>query len=98
MARGDVYNAVGAAVANNAFLDLIPSGSGVEVVIHNISYAGAVEIYYYDGTNSVLVDSDPAAGSRLGFFFHSTFTKYYRVKNVSGAAINIAADGLQTSA
>jgi hypothetical protein len=93
MAAGDVYNAVGVSVANNAFLDFQP-GSGVEVIVHNFSYGGAMELYYYDGTNSILVDSDPGAGSRLGFFLHCTNARYYRIKNVSGGAIHLAGDGM----
>lgn len=80
-------------VANNGFLDLQP-GSGTEWIIHNYSYAGAMELYFYDGTNSVKADEDTTAGSRRGEQLHVTNTKYYRIKNISGASALICADGV----
>lgn len=95
MAVGDVSQFGPTSVANNSYLDLQPS-AGVEVTVHNIYYAGAVEFYYYDGTNQIMFDSDTGAGARLGYVYHCTNSKRVRVKNVSGGSIYIAADGIQT--
>lgn len=95
MAAGDVANFGPTSTADAAFLALQP-GAGVEVVIHNIGYDGAMELYFYDGTNQVKMDEDTTAGSRLGLFLHCTNSKYYRIKNVSGATGFLSADGMTT--
>lgn len=94
MAAGDVYNVAVTSVSNGAYLAFQP-GSG-EVVVQNISYAGAMELYFYDGTNEVKVDSDAGPGSRLGLYLNCTNARYYRIKNVSGGAVNMAGDGVVT--
>ena len=60
-------------------------------------YAGAVEFYYYDGTNSILFDSDPSVGARLNLTHHCSNAKYVRVKNVGAVSIYIGADGMFTA-
>lgn len=95
MAAGDIYQAGPTSVANAGFLALQPATS-TEIVVHNIYYGGAVELYYYDGTNSILFDSDSSGGGRLNLTHHCSFTKYVRVKNVSGGAVYVAGDGMFT--
>jgi hypothetical protein len=95
MAAGDVANFGPTSTADAAFLALQPS-AGVEVVIHNFGYDGAMELYFYDGTNQVKMDEDFSAGSRTGQFLHCTNAKYYRIKNVSGATGYLCADGITT--
>jgi len=95
MAAGDAYAVQSAAVANNSFLDLLPASG--ELVVHNVysPEGAAYELYWYDGTNSIKFDHDAAVG-RANVQFHCTVTKYVRVKNVSGAAQNLGADGMYT--
>lgn len=95
MAVGDVYVQGPSSIGNGSYFDITP-GSGVEVTIHNIYYAGAVEFERYDGTNLIKFDSDAAYGARLGGLYHCTNTNRVRVKNVSGGSIYIACDGIQT--
>lgn len=95
MAAGDVAIFGPTSTATGAWLALQPS-AGVEVVIHNIGYAGAMELEFYDGTNLVKMDEDGTAGSRVGLFLHCTNSKYYRIKNVSGATGFLCADGMTT--
>lgn len=95
MAAGDVYVKAPESVADTAFLDLQP-GAGVEIVVHNFGYAGAMELYLYDGTDSLKMDEDATAGSRMGVFLHCTNSVYYRIKNVSGGAVLMGADGMTT--
>lgn len=94
MALGDVQTAI-SSVANNAVLDIKPS-SGVEWVIHNLLYGGAMELYKTDGTNSIKVDSDTSNGGRIGVYLHCTNTVWYQIKNVSGASAILSYDGVQT--
>jgi hypothetical protein len=94
MAVGDVQTAI-SSVANNALLDIKPA-SGVEWVIHNVLYGGAMELYKTDGTNSIKVDSDTTLGGRLGLALHCTNLVWYQVKNVSGASTILSYDGVQT--
>jgi hypothetical protein len=95
MAAGDVANFGPTSTATGAYLDLQPS-AGVEVVIHNIAYEAAMELYYYDGTNQIKVDEDTTGGSRLGLFLHCTNSKRYRIKNVDAASKYLSADGMTT--
>lgn len=94
MAVGDAAIYWGS-VANDASLSVQPS-SGVENVIHNFTYAGKVEIYRTDGTNSVLILRDDVAGAILGLALHVTNSNYITVKNKSGSTMYIGADGVVT--
>lgn len=95
MAVGDVVSGLSASVANNGTVNIQPA-SGVEWVIHNVYYSGAVELYTVNGANIIKFDSDTTFGARLGAVFHLNNTQYLQIKNVSGGAINIAYDGVQT--
>jgi hypothetical protein len=94
MAVGDVYSGL-QSVAAGGFLDIQPP-AGVEAVITNIYYESKVEVYFSDGTNSVLIDSDTAGGSMQGRCFHVTNSLYLRVKNTDTAAKLIGFDGVIT--
>lgn len=74
-------------------LDVKPTAPA-EWIVHNIYIpeGKAAEIYFTDGTNQVLVAT--VSGSYLGYFFHSTATRYIRVKNTSGSAMQIGYDGI----
>lgn len=94
MAVGDVISTI-SSIATGSYLDICPS-AGNEWVIHNIHHEDQAELYFYDGVNLVLVDSDTEQGSWSGFFFHCTNNKYYRVKNTAGTAKLISYDGIVT--
>ena len=74
-------------------LDVKPTAPA-EWIVHNIYIpeGKAAEIYFTDGTNQVLVAT--VSGSYLGYFFHSTATRYIKVKNISGSAMQIGYDGI----
>lgn len=94
MAKGDVVSGL-SSVNAAAFLDIQP-GAGVEWSIHNLSFASDIELYYYDGTNSIKVDSDTGGGSFRREALHCTNSRYYRVKNVAASAQLIGYDGVVT--
>jgi hypothetical protein len=98
MAVGDIVQVGPTSVANGAFLDLDPASAAVEWIIFNVYVPldKAVEFYYYDGTNSILFDSDTTDGSRYNLVWRCSDTKFVRIKNVSGGAIFISADGSVT--
>ena len=95
MAIGDAVSVV-ANVADDDYLSLITSGAGVETIIHNISHNGSAELYFFDGSNYILMDTDTTAGAWMGLTIHCTFTNYYKVKNISGGTIYMHADGVCT--
>lgn len=94
MAIGDVVSDMQSITAG-AFLDIRPS-SGVEWVIHNVYHADAVHIEVYDGSNSLIFDSDTGPGFWAWYEFHCNNTRRLRVKNNSSASQLIAYDGMQT--
>ncbi len=94
MAAGDVVTDL-QSVADDAYLTIQPA-SGNEWIINNIYYSGAVEIYRYDGTNSILFYSDSTAGGLIYCNFRCTNGDYIRVKNVSGDAAILGYDGIVT--
>jgi hypothetical protein len=98
MAQGSAYVKAPTSTANNAFLDLRP-GSGVEIVIHNVYWnTGAVELYWYDGTNSILLLADDgSSGHCLTGNWHCTNAIGLRVKNVAGSTQFLGADGMETT-
>lgn len=94
MSIGDVVGSM-AVIAATDIITLQPL-SGDEWVVTNIYYADAVEFNYFDGTNSILFDSDDSAGARLNMTFHLTNSLYMRVKNATAGAVYIAYDGIKT--
>lgn len=81
-------------IADTAYLTIQP-GVGVEWSIHNIDFAGAVQISKYDGTDEVVFRIETAAGE-YACVRHVTNGQYLRVKNVSGGTLVIGYDGVQT--
>jgi hypothetical protein len=94
MAVGDVFSGL-SSIAASAYLDIQPS-SGVEAVIHNIYHESDIQLEFYDGTNSLIFDTDSGAGIYAKFAFHCTNAKRIRVKNTAAAAKLIGYDGVQT--
>jgi hypothetical protein len=94
MAVGDVFSGI-SSIAAAGFLDIQPA-AGVEVVIHNIYHESDIQLEFYDGTNSVIFDTDPSAGIYAKYAFHVTNAKRIRVKNTAAAAKLIGYDGVQT--
>lgn len=81
-------------VLTTAFLDIQP-GSGVEWFIHQIFHEAEVEIYWYDGTNDILVASPTGAnfediGTRV------TNSIRLRVKNTNGSTKRIGYSAVVT--
>jgi hypothetical protein len=94
MAVGDAVQGL-ASVSAGAYLVLQP-GANVEWIIHNIYWAGATTLEVYNGTNSVIFNTDTAAGAYLGMVSHCTNSIYIRVKNTTAGAFYCAYDGVQT--
>ncbi len=83
-------------IANGARLTIQPA-PGVEWVIHNLYYGGAVSIHRTDGANDVTFDTDTAAGGRLGYVWHVTNAVYLELENTSGGASVMGYDGVVTN-
>jgi hypothetical protein len=94
MAVGDVFSGL-SSIAAAAYLDIQPS-SGIEAVIHNIYHESDVQMEFYDGTNSLIFDTDSGAGVYAKYAFHVTNAKRIRVKNTAASAKLIGYDGVQT--
>ena len=92
MAVGDVFSGL-ASIAAAAYLDIQPA-AGVEVVIHNIYHDGDIQLEFYDGTNSLIFDTDTGTGVYAKFAFHVTNAMRIRVKNTAATAQLIGYDGI----
>lgn len=92
MATSDAIGGISSVVAGGTLL--IKPTSPAEWIVHNIYVPEGkdAEIYFTDGTAEVLVAN--VSGSYLGYFFHATATRYLKVKNLSGAAMQIGFDGI----
>ncbi len=97
MAAGDVFQEGPTSIADDGFLDIQP-GASIEWVIHNVyvPLGIAVEFEYFDGTNLIKFDEDTSDGTRFMVNWHATNGSRVRVKNVSGGAAFLAADGIVT--
>jgi len=93
MAVGDTVTAV-TSTASGSYLAMQPA-SGVEWIIHNVNVptGTAAELYKYDGTNEIKIDTN-SSGGWSGFFFHCTNSVYYRVKNTSVSTAYFGYDGI----
>jgi hypothetical protein len=94
MAVGDVFSGL-SSIAAAGYLNIQPS-AGVEAVIHNIYHESDIQIEFYDGTNSLIFDTDTGAGVYAKYAFHVTNAIRIRVKNTAAAAKLIGYDGVQT--
>ena len=94
MAVGDVVTTL-QTIADTADL-LIQPAPGVEWIIHNLYFSGAVEVYKDDGLLDVLFDSDASAGARLGYVWHVTNGTYLKIRNASGFNAVLGYDGIVT--
>ncbi len=97
MAVGDVVSDISASVAAASYATIQPAGT-VEWCINNIYHEDAVSFEFYDGTNSIIFDTDTAAGVLRGPF-RVTNANYLRVRNDhASVAKDIAYDGVITHA
>lgn len=94
MAVGDMRGTI-AVVAVNEFLDIRPS-TNEEWVVHNIYHESDVQLEFFDGTNSLLFDSDIGLGVYAKYAFHVNNTLRIRVKNIAADAKKIGFDGIVT--
>lgn len=93
MAVGDaVVNLT--SVATTAFVDIQP-GAGVEWMIHHVFHEAEVEIYWYDGSNSLLFRG-PSGGNDENLNARVTNSIRLRVKNTNGSTKLIGYDGVIT--
>ena len=94
-AVGDMFSVDLVSVGNNAYLDIRPAALH-EVVIHNIYWVNGsdVEVYRYDGANEIKVQPTNNDGLIAFYAFHCDNTQRLRVKNISGAPMYMAADGI----
>ncbi len=97
MAQGDVVQEI-SSIAAGSYLDLQPSGT-IEWVIHNIYHENDITVEYYDGSNSLVFQTEVGAGV-IGFCnFHCTNGHRIRVKNAHASAAKlIGYDGIVTKA
>jgi hypothetical protein len=82
-------------IANGARLTIRPA-AGVEWVIHNLYYGGAVNIHRTDGANDLTCDTDTGTGARLGYAWHLTSAIYLDLENASGGNAILGYDGVVT--
>ncbi|RLC33770.1 MAG: hypothetical protein DRZ76_03920 [Candidatus Nealsonbacteria bacterium] len=94
MAIGDMFADI-QSVASNDYLDIRPA-AGNEAVIHNIYHEASIEIYRYDGSNSLLCASASGSGVFAYYAFHVGNTDRIRVKNTESSAKLIGYDGIYT--
>lgn len=98
MAAGDVFSLIPTSVAAGATYDVQPS-AGVEAVIHNLYWpqsTNSIQLYWKDGTNTILFDSETVAGGRFNAHYHVTNAKWLGIKNTTAGAVLVAYDGVQT--
>ena len=95
MAVGDTTKGL-SSINAGAYLDIQPA-STAEWVIHNIYHEYDVTVEVYDGSNSLIFDTDTGAGVYAKYAFHCTNAQRIRVKNTHGSAAKlIGFDGIIT--
>lgn len=93
-AVGDVTSAI-SSISDTNYLDIQPTGT-IEWVIHNIYHADDIELYFYDGSNNLLIEASTGPGVLTRYAFHCTNSIRIRVKNTSGGSQLIGYDGIIT--
>jgi hypothetical protein len=94
MAVGDVTSDI-QSINAGSYLDIQP-GSGIEWVIHNIYHEDQVQLEFYDGSNSLIFDSDTGPGIWAWYEFHCNNTRRIRAKNTAATSKLIGYDGVVT--
>ena len=85
-----------ASILPSTYLDIQPSGSTEEWVIHNIivPLGCTCELYKTDGTYYILDGTLSCSIKRVQF--HCTNAIYYTIKNVGATAVTVSYDGIIT--
>lgn len=94
MAVGDAVGKIVSLTPTSTY-DIKPD-AGVQWVLHNLKFDGAVEFYDTDGINALKWDSDTTFGATLNGAFHLTNTFWLQLKNIDTVDILISYDGIQT--
>ncbi len=81
-------------VANSGFMT-IQATAGQTLMIVNIGSSGSSELYKYNGTDQILLDSLSESGTFASFKFFINDVNYLRLKNTSGASANMTFDGVR---
>lgn len=89
------YTPSAASVATNGYYNMQPP-EGFHYIVHNILISGAAVLEKYDSINAIAIVVDTATTAKpwMALQLHCSNTVYYRVKNASASANNIAADGV----
>lgn len=95
MAVGDITTDQ-QSIADATRLTIQPA-AGVEWVVHNLYYGGAVSVHRVAGAFDLTFDTDTGAGARLGYVYHVTNTVYLELENTSGGAAIMGYDGIVTN-
>jgi hypothetical protein len=82
MALRDVVSGI-QLTSNALYYDIQPTGTE-QWAIHNIYHDASIELYYYDGSNSLKFAVESDYGWYPCHDIHCTPTRYVRVKNTSG--------------
>lgn len=94
MAKGDAVVALGSIITTTSYQDLQPAGT-VEWIIHEIYCAADCEIYWYDGSNQILLDTTPTTGRWYSnLTIHCTNAMRIRIKNINAASKYIGYAGI----
>jgi len=94
LAVGDVKSGL-SSIAASGYFDIQPP-FGEEWILHNIYHESDVQLEFYDGTNSLVFDTDTGAGVYAKYVFHVINTRRIRVKNTAATAKLIGYDGVQS--
>lgn len=71
---------------------------GSEFDVHNVYYNASVAFGTWDGTTSVVFDSDGGAGARMGILYHCNANQWIRLYNTSATnTLQLSFDGVQTA-
>lgn len=102
MAVDDIIRWKNISLANDGTEDFKPSDSNIasatEAILQNIYWpnGSAVELYVVNGADVALFRPQTKIGSFEHLDYNVDETQFIRLKNKSGAAINVFADGRQT--
>lgn len=93
MAAGDVKAGL-SSIGAEGFLTIQPPTGEEWVVINIYTPSGkSAELYWTDGTNSILIDARPTGW--VGYSFHITNSLYLKVKNADTASQYMGYSGIQ---
>jgi len=84
-------------LASGASMDIKPTSSTAEWIIHNIYIPNGKQVKLYRGDGTNWIEIDTITSSLMAYYFHITYSQYMRLYNTDCASFYVGYDGITSA-